>query len=189
MRVCQPGPVARQRAITSAGSRRLISWRGFAERGRPPRLTTAQASISSVSSGSSSYSASLTTCASTRAKLEPKVRREGGLLTIVGLSHAEDVANRATRGVADNYEPASKQTEAQDSAFTILLARVLDLDRQAREDFNCVFEVQPALGESLVSFSRVLGDAHVVIVSTIMSGSNRRIGHWGTIACACAFIG
>jgi len=87
-----------------------------------------------VSSGSSLYSAGLMTCASTRAKLEPKVRREAGLLTIVGLSHAEDVANRATRGVADNYQPAFEQAEAEDSAFTVFLARVFDLKREPLKD-------------------------------------------------------
>ena len=160
MRVCQPGPVARQRAITSAGNLRLMSWRGLADRGRPPRLTTARASISSVSSGSSLYSAGLMTCASTRAKSEPKVRREAGLLTVVGLSHAEDVAHRATRGVADYDEPASEQAKAQDAAFTIVLARIFHLDSEALKDFDSVLEVQSALAQRLVAFGRIVGDAH-----------------------------
>jgi hypothetical protein len=53
---------------------------------------------------------------------------------IVGLSHAEDVAHRATRGVADDDQPAGQQAEAEDPAFTTFLAHVLDLDRQSFED-------------------------------------------------------
>ncbi len=56
MRVCEPGPVARQRSMTSAGNRNVMSLRGFEDTGRPPLLTTARDNISSVSSGSSSYS-------------------------------------------------------------------------------------------------------------------------------------
>src|SRR5215467_11591689 len=53
IRVCQPGPVAFQRAMTFAGRRREMSFLGLSERGRPPFLTLALESISSVSSGSS----------------------------------------------------------------------------------------------------------------------------------------
>ena len=84
MRVCQPGPLARHRSITSGGSRRLISCRGLADGGRPRFRTTARASMASVSSGSSSYSCGLITCASTRLRSEPEKRREAGLFTIVG---------------------------------------------------------------------------------------------------------
>jgi len=143
-----------------------MSCRGLAERGRPPFLMTARASISSVSSGSSLYSTGLTTCASTRARSEPKVRREAGLLTFVCLSHAEDVANRATRGVADHYEPAAEQTKAEDSVFTIVLALVLDLDRDAVEDSIGVLEVQTPLSQRALALGRIVCYAHVVIVST-----------------------
>jgi hypothetical protein len=57
------------------------------------------------------YSDGLTKCPSTRARSEPKVRREAGLLTVISLSHAENVANRTTRGVADHDKPANQQTE------------------------------------------------------------------------------
>ena len=42
MRVCQPGPVAFHRSMTSTGSRIEMSLRGFAERGRPPLFTAAR---------------------------------------------------------------------------------------------------------------------------------------------------
>jgi hypothetical protein len=176
MRVCQPGPVARQRATTSGGRRKLMSCRGLADRGRPPLLTTARASMLSVSSGSFRYSDGLMTCASTRARSEPKVRREAVLLTVVGLSHAEDVANRATRGVADDYEPASEQTEAEDSAFTVVFAHVFDLDGHALEDRFGVREVQASFGQRPFSLGRVERNAHTVSVSTITARCNR-LGH------------
>lgn len=50
MRVCQPGPVAFQRAITSAGNRRDINLRGFIDTGLPPFLILARFNICSVSS-------------------------------------------------------------------------------------------------------------------------------------------
>ena len=57
IRVCQPpGPVAFQRAMTFAGRRREMSFLGLSDRGRPPFFICARANVSSVSSGSSSYS-------------------------------------------------------------------------------------------------------------------------------------
>jgi hypothetical protein len=102
MRVCQPGPVAFQRAITSAGSRREMSFLGFRERGRPPFFTLARASISEVSCGSSRYSRAPTTCASTRARSDLKVWREAFFFTVIGFSHAENVAGRAALDVSNN---------------------------------------------------------------------------------------
>lgn len=113
------------------------------------------------------------TCASTRGKSEPKVRREAGLLTVVGLSHAENVANRATRGVADNYQPTCEQTKADDSAFTVVLAQVFDLDRHSLENQFGVLEIQTTLSECTSTFDRIVGDAHPVIVSTLIVASNR----------------
>lgn len=87
------------------------------------------------------YSDGLMTCALTRAKSELKVWREAGLLTIVCLSHAEDVANRATRGIANYYKSACKQTEAENSAFTEIFPLVFDFNRRALEHRLGIFEV------------------------------------------------
>ncbi len=107
--VCQPGPVDRQRSMTSGGRRRLISCLGFCDLGRPPLLTTARLSMSSVSSGSSLYSWGLTTCEATLVRSEPKVRGEAGLLTVIGLSHAEDVSDSATGRVAHNDQASTPE--------------------------------------------------------------------------------
>lgn len=160
MRVCHPGPVARQRSITSGGSLRLMSCRGLGDFGRPPLLTTARANMALVSSGSSLYSCGLITCASTRLRSEPEVRREAGLLTIVGLSHAEDVAGRATRGVAHHDDSAVQKAVADDAAFTIVLALIDDLDRGAGEVHRCILKIQAAFSKGLVALDRIEGDAH-----------------------------
>src|ERR1041385_4143672 len=82
MRVCQPGPVALQRSITSTGRRIERSFRGLLERGRPPFFTTARDKASWVSSGRSLYSCGRIECLSTLARSDFKVRCETFFLTI-----------------------------------------------------------------------------------------------------------
>ena len=148
IRVCQPGPVAFQRAMTSGGKRRLIICFGFGDLGRPAFLKTVRANISSVISGSSSYSSGSMTCASTRLRSEPKVRREAGLLTIVGLSHAEDVTHRATRGVADDHQAVPQHSKAEDPGLPVVPPLVFDLGGQSIEDQCGILEVKSAVGQS-----------------------------------------
>ena len=160
MRVCHPGPLARHRSITSGGSRRLISCRGLADGGRPRSRTTARASMGSLSSGSSSYSCGLITCASTRLRSEPKIRREAGLFTIVGLSHAEYVTVFATRGVADHDNSAVQQAVADDAEFAVILSIINQLDRCAREDEGGILKVQSSLSKGSGALGGVVGDRH-----------------------------
>ncbi len=61
--------------------------RHHGDTGRPPLLTFARASISSVSSGSSSYSVTFTTCLSTREKSDFKERGDAGLFAFIGFPH------------------------------------------------------------------------------------------------------
>ena len=145
MRVCQPGPVALQRDTTSIGKRNEISCLGLADLGRPPFLTTARLSMPSVSSGSSLYSTGFTTCASARARSEPKVRGEACLFTIVCLSHAKNMAHLATRGVANNHQTTCKQAVKDDPLFTIVPAGIFNLDSQAIKHGHSIVKVQPAI--------------------------------------------
>jgi hypothetical protein len=168
IRVCQPGPVAFHRATTSGAKRRLIICFGFGDLGLPAFLKTARASISSVSSGSSSYSSGLMTCASTRLRSEPKVGRKVVLLTVVGLPHAEHMANSATLRVPNHHQPALKKPKADDSGLSIVLPLVLDLRGQAREHPLGVFEVQSTVGERPVTLWGIVGDLHAIIVCTQM---------------------
>jgi len=111
-------------------------------------------------------------CASTRARSDFKVRRETGLFTGVGLTHAEDVANRTTRRVAHHDDPAAEQSEADDTTLAIVLAKVIDFDGRSSEYELGIFEVEAALDERLLSLGRIVGDAHMVIVSTITDAVN-----------------
>lgn len=152
--------------MTSGGRRRLISCLGFCDLGRPPLLTTARLSMSSVSSGSSLYSWGLTTCEATLVRSEPKVRGEAGLLTVICLSHAEDVSDSATGRVAHNDQASTQEAEAEHTAFTIVFSVVIDLNSDASEDFWCILEIQSALFKRLGSLGRIEGDVHVVSVDT-----------------------
>ena len=80
---------------------------------------------------------------------EPKVRGEAGLLTIICLSHAEDVSDSATGGLAHNYQATAKKPEAEHTAFAIVLSFVIDRHGDAFEDFWCTLEIQSALFEGL----------------------------------------
>lgn len=133
MRVCQPGPVALQRAMTSAGRRIEMSFLGFGERGRPPLFTLARANMSDVSCGSSRNSAAPTACASTRARSDFKVRREAFLFAVIGFSHAENAASGAL---------------------------LFELDRYAGKDALGVGEVQAPFGQGLGALDGVPGDPH-----------------------------
>jgi hypothetical protein len=81
------------------------------------------------------------------------------LLTVVGLAHTEDVANRATRRVADNHHPAFQGAVANDPSLTIALTGVFDLDRHAIEHENCVSEIESTIGERLGALGRIVADA------------------------------
>jgi hypothetical protein len=85
-----------------------MSFLGFAERGRPPLLMTARDKARLVSAGSSLYSCDLIAWASTLARSDFKVRREERFFTIIGLSHAEDMASGTSRRIADHDKPTGQ---------------------------------------------------------------------------------
>jgi len=85
------------------------------------------------------------------------------LLTSIGLSHAEDVAIRATRGVADDDQASFKLAVAEQPNLAIVLARVLDLDGQAGEHERGIFKVQPSFLKRPSSLVRIVGNAHRLV--------------------------
>src|SRR5258708_2672011 len=99
-------------------------------------------------------------CASTLARSDFKVRRETGFFTIVCLSHAEYVASCAPRGIADHDETAGQQAITNGATLAVVLAQVLNLDRNALEDNGGVLEIQPAISQSACTLDWVEGDAH-----------------------------
>lgn len=137
-----------------------MSFRGLAERGRPPLFNMPRASMSSVSSGSSSYSCRRMTCASTRARSEPEERCDARFLAVIGFPHAKDVAIRATRRVAYNNNPSVKDTKADDSRFAVIPASILSLECRAGK-YKCrIPKVESALSKGSCSFLGIEGDCH-----------------------------
>ena len=88
------------------------------------------------------------------------------MLTIIGLSHAEHVADRATRRVSDDNHPVLQAAVADDSTFTVVHARVFDLYGRSFKHDQSIFEVKAALSESLLSLGWIERQAHLVSVST-----------------------
>jgi len=88
------------------------------------------------------------------------VRRKASLLTIICLSHAEDVAIRATRGISNDYNATLKKSEADDSHLTVFFAIVRNLNGDALENYCCIFKVQSTFGEGPLTFSRVVKNPH-----------------------------
>lgn len=85
---------------------------------------------------------------------------------MIGLSHAEHVAIRATRRVPNDYQSIFQASVADDSTFAVVLARVFDLDCQPFEDEHGIFKVKTALDERLLSLGWIVAQAHPDSVST-----------------------
>jgi hypothetical protein len=145
--------------MTSAGKRSEINFRGFSDRGRPPFLIFARASISSVNSGNSLYSSAFTTWASTRARSDFKERRDACSLSFIGLPHAEDVTVRAARRVAHNDKASRQQPVADDALLAVVPPGVFDLYRDTGKDQRCVCEIQSTFGQRLRALDRIERDS------------------------------
>jgi hypothetical protein len=120
-----------------------MSFLGFKEQGRPPFLTLARASISEVSCGSSRYSPALTTCASTRARSDFKVRREALFFTVIGFSHTEDVTTRAPLDVSNHDQASLEMSVTDDPRFAVGFACVFNLNRNASKNCFGVLKIFP----------------------------------------------
>jgi hypothetical protein len=163
MRVCQPGPVAFQRAMTSAGNRSDINLRGFIDTGLPPFLILARFNTGSVSSGSSSYSVAFTTCASTRAKSDFKERRDAALFAFIGFHHTKYMATCASRRRAHNNHPAFQIATTNYAGFAVVFARVFIFQSDSGENLRRVPKIQPAICEGLGALRWVEGDSHELL--------------------------
>jgi hypothetical protein len=93
------------------------------------------------------------------ARSDFKVRREAGFLTVIGLSHTENVAGSAPGGVTNHDQTAKQHAVADDSGFTVVFARVLDLHRNALEDSFRVLEVETSVGKCAGTLGRIKGNA------------------------------
>ena len=97
---------------------------------------------------------------------EPEVGRETGLLTIIGLSHAEDMAFCATLRVPNDDETTVQAAVADDSSLAVVLPCVFDLDSDSFEDGCGIFKVKAAVSQGSISLALIIGDAHMDSVST-----------------------
>ncbi len=173
IRVCQPGPVDRQRRMTSSVRRIEISFFGFKARGRPPLLTDPRSSISSVNSGSSSYSCGWMMCAATLLKSDPKEWRDARLFSVIGFPHAEDVTVHATGCVADDHHSVAKHAEANDSLLAVVFAQVFGFERRSREDEESIREVDASVPQRFCPLGRIVGQTQAVSVVTTTKRCNR----------------
>ena len=57
-----------------------------------------------------------------------------GLFAFIGFPHAENMAIRATRGVAHHNHPPRQQAVADDARFVVVLAGIFNLKRDTRKD-------------------------------------------------------
>ena len=74
--------------------------------------------------------------------------------------HTKDVTGRATRCVADHNHPPCKKAIADDSDFTVVFARVLDLQGRPGEHDLRVLEIQTSLPKCSLALLGIVGDAH-----------------------------
>jgi len=105
----------------------------------------------------------LITCESTRLRSEPEVRRKAGLLTIVCLSHAEDVAIRATRCIPNDYDAALEQSEADYSHFTVFFTLIRNLNGDALENYRGIFKIKSTFNKGLVTFPWIVKNPHELL--------------------------
>ena len=79
---------------------------------------------------------------------------------MVGLSHVENMARGTSGDVPNHNETAGQQAVTNDPRFTVVLARVLDLDGSALEYDRRVLEVQATFDQGSFALGWVEGDAH-----------------------------
>lgn len=82
--------------------------------------------------------------ASTLARSDFKVRREASFFTVVGLSHAENVARFAPGRIANDHEASGEQAIANDATLTVVFACVVNLNSGALKNMAGIFEVETA---------------------------------------------
>ena len=67
-------------------------------------------------------------CVATLARSDPKEGGDERLLAVIGFPHAEHMAIRATRCVANHHHPIPEHAEAEDASFSVVLARIVRLE-------------------------------------------------------------
>lgn len=100
-----------------------------------------------------------------------------GLFPFIGFSHAENVANRATRCVADYHHPVLQQPITNDARFSVVTALIFDLKCDAGKHNYGICKIKSAFGQGFLSLGFIERDPHFFIVYTITGVGN--------VCCVC----
>lgn len=149
MRVCQPGPPARNASTTSGSSRSVVMSFGASTGGRP-RRTDAFSNFARHSGLDKSGASS------------SKARPEDFLFAAIGLPHADDpVGAFAARPNEDDHSPVQK-SDCDETSLTIIFPVVLDGQCFADEDLIRSAHVETALKQCCLAFTLVKFDFHAI---------------------------
>jgi hypothetical protein len=88
------------------------------------------------------------------------------LFAVICFPHAEDMAIRATRRVADHDKSIIEPAEADDPLFAVVPPLIDGLERWACEDVLGVFKIQTSLAQRDFALGLVVRDWHTVNVAT-----------------------
>ena len=80
------------------------------------------------------------------------------MLSLIGLSHGDDVPDAVTLRVDHDHDAASKPSATDDSQFTIVSPAIRELDRGAVEDVLSIEKIQAALLQGSQALGRVKAD-------------------------------
>jgi hypothetical protein len=80
------------------------------------------------------------------------------LFSLIGLSHGDDVPGAVALREDHDHGAASKQSQTDDSGFTIVSPVIGELDRGACEDVLRIEEVQATLLQGSQTLGRVKAD-------------------------------
>jgi hypothetical protein len=97
------------------------------------------------------------------------------LLAVIGFPHAENVAVRATRCVADDNHTIPEHPKAEESLLAVVFADVFSLEVRRLKYERRILEVELSFGKCLRSLRRIVGDGHLVSVSTSTPTQKTRV--------------
>jgi len=167
MRVCQPGPVAFQRANVSGGRRIEIDVRAVPDFGRPRGFSNRLAAGAPNTSRRTSLAGfAFANVACVHSGFSTVFRDLTGLrfitsdLTPICFAETDHVNAPGTRRKHQRVQPPSDQSECLESSLSVVSTGVLDHKRTVPLKLFDQLERQAALGNIPFAFSRVKTDGH-----------------------------
>lgn len=166
MRVCQPGPVAFQRAMICGGKRNESNCLGLASLGRPrrtslsPSYMSAPAIQASVISGRTSDS-----------------REEGAeffRFAFMAVPHADDASCNAARRPCENHKSRVEPTDGNESRLAVVFSVIRAGEMRPGKNLSGANQIQSALLQGPIALLGAAGDSHGLSVATTMAMSSHR---------------